>query len=55
MRLLDTQSHELCEFGDGDVPFYAILSHRWDAVEVSLQDLRGGGPEPDGGVQQDPQ
>jgi len=42
MRLLDTQSHEVREFGDGDVPFYAILSHRWDAVEVSLQDLRGG-------------
>jgi hypothetical protein len=42
MRLLHTATHQLREFYGDDIPFYAILSHRWDAVEVSFQDLIGG-------------
>ena len=38
MRLIDTTTLELHEFL-GDVPYYAILSHRWEGKEVSFQDL----------------
>ena len=40
MRLLDTQSYELHEFFDEEVPAYAILSHRWNDKETSFQDYR---------------
>jgi hypothetical protein len=45
MRLLDTSTLELHEFM-GNIPLYAILSHRWEEEEVSFQDLRDGkGPK----------
>lgn len=42
MRLLDTSTFELREFYDGDIPGYAILSHRWEAEEVSFRELQDG-------------
>src|SRR5690349_5495314 len=39
MRLLNTLTLELTEFQDDDRPPYAILSHRWGAQEISLQQL----------------
>jgi hypothetical protein len=39
MRLLDTKTLELHEFFDNNIPKYAILSHRWEAGEVSFQDV----------------
>ncbi|KAK0647076.1 heterokaryon incompatibility protein-domain-containing protein [Cercophora newfieldiana] len=41
MRLLDTTTHKLKLF-HGDVPPYAILSHRWRENEVTFQDLQAG-------------
>jgi hypothetical protein len=41
MRLLRTDTLALVEFFDENVPEYAILSHTWDADELSLQDLQG--------------
>jgi hypothetical protein len=39
MRLLNTRSLEFVEsFPDG-VPKYAILSHRWEAGEVSYEEI----------------
>src|ERR1700761_1985825 len=40
MRLLHTESLELVEFSDANVPPYAILSHTWEEEEVSLQDMQ---------------
>jgi hypothetical protein len=37
MRLLHTTKLELQQFFDDKIPKYAILSHRWEAEEVSLQ------------------
>lgn len=42
MRLLHVKELRLEEFLDGNVPFYAILSHRWGSDEVSYQDFVGG-------------
>ncbi|KAH6682687.1 heterokaryon incompatibility protein-domain-containing protein, partial [Halenospora varia] len=42
MRLLHTLSLKLEEFFDNNIPPYAILSHRWEKGEVSLQDLVSG-------------
>ncbi|KAK4466266.1 ankyrin repeat-containing domain protein [Cladorrhinum samala] len=39
MRLLDTSTLELVTFVGHETPLYAILSHRWEADEVSLQDM----------------
>ncbi|EXJ58047.1 hypothetical protein A1O7_05470 [Cladophialophora yegresii CBS 114405] len=39
MRLIDVKTLQLKEFGSGEVPRYAILSHRWDSEEVSFQDM----------------
>jgi hypothetical protein len=36
MRLINTESLELEEFFDSNQPSYAILSHTWDAGEVSF-------------------
>ncbi|TQV90555.1 ankyrin repeat-containing protein [Cordyceps javanica] len=41
MRLLNTRSLALEFFTGGDIPPYAILSHTWEAGEVSLQELHG--------------
>jgi hypothetical protein len=40
MRLLYTSSGKLEDFTDGDVPKYAILSHRWEKEEITFQDLQ---------------
>jgi len=42
MRLLNTSTLELHEFIGNDIPDYAILSHRWEKEEVTLQDLKPG-------------
>lgn len=42
MRLIDTTSLELKEFFDSYIPTYAILSHRWEADEITFQDYRKG-------------
>jgi hypothetical protein len=38
MRLINTQSLDLEEFFNEDIPPYAILSHTWGKEEVTLQD-----------------
>ena len=40
MRLLNTVSHHLEDFQSEKVPQYAILSHRWQDDEISLQELQ---------------
>ena len=44
MRLLSIDSLALQDFGDADLPAYAIASHRWFAAEeeTSLQDVQNG-------------
>ena len=42
MRLLNTTSIEVERF-TGKVPPYAILSHRWEDDEVTLEDMKPGG------------
>ena len=42
MRLLDTDTLELCEFQPGSIPEYAILSHTWGDQEVLYDDARHG-------------
>ena len=42
MRLINTKSLELKEFFDFDITKYAILSHRWEADEITFQDYRKG-------------
>jgi hypothetical protein len=39
MRLLKVDTLQLHEFFEGQIPPYAILSHRWEDGEVSLQQL----------------
>lgn len=39
MRLMNTTSFELYEFFSSQIPYYAILSHRWGEKEVTFQDL----------------
>jgi hypothetical protein len=41
MRLLNTTSLEIQEFKNDSIPRYAILSHTWDEVEVTIQDMKG--------------
>ncbi|EGX87908.1 ankyrin repeat-containing protein, putative [Cordyceps militaris CM01] len=41
MRLLNTRSLELEFFTSGVIPPYAILSHTWEAGEVTFQELQG--------------
>jgi hypothetical protein len=43
MRLLDTATLEIHEYFGSQIPFYAILSHRWGDGEVTLQDLKSEG------------
>src|SRR4051812_21897040 len=40
MRLINTTTLLLQEFVSDEVPNYAILSHRWENEEVTLQDFR---------------
>lgn len=42
MRLLNTSTLEPQEFEYGNIPQYAILSHRWGKEEITLQDLEQG-------------
>lgn len=42
MRLLESSSRQLKEFFGQSIPPYAILSHTWEADEVSFQDLQNG-------------
>lgn len=42
MRLLKTDTLETQEFEYGNIPQYAILSHRWGKEEITLQDLENG-------------
>ena len=43
MRLINTTSLEIQEFRNDNIPRYAILSHTWDEVEITLQDMKGPG------------
>ncbi len=45
MRLLNTIDRKLEEFGDNDIPPYAILSHTWRKIEITFQDIEGGDVE----------
>lgn len=42
MRLLNATTLDLEEFFNDNLPKYAILSHRWQDGEVSLQDMQNG-------------
>ncbi|KAL7819932.1 ankyrin repeat-containing domain protein [Trichoderma gracile] len=42
MRLLNTSTLKPQEFEYGNIPQYAILSHRWGKEEITLQDLEQG-------------
>jgi hypothetical protein len=42
MRLLHTMTFKLHEFLGSQIPYYAILSHRWGIDEVTFQDLQQG-------------
>ncbi|OAQ69735.1 HET domain-containing protein [Pochonia chlamydosporia 170] len=42
MRLLKTNTVEIVEFAHDQIPDYAILSHRWGAEEVTLQEVQQG-------------
>ncbi|KAL9107300.1 MAG: hypothetical protein Q9227_007752 [Pyrenula ochraceoflavens] len=39
MRLMNTETLELEEFSDAEVPEYAILSHRWGSEEVEFSHM----------------
>ncbi|RYP09478.1 hypothetical protein DL765_008428 [Monosporascus sp. GIB2] len=41
MRLLNTAKLELQQFKDDSIPQYTILSHTWDEVELTFQDMKG--------------
>jgi hypothetical protein len=40
MRLINSTTLRLEEYGGTDIPPYAILSHTWDKEEVSFQDMQ---------------
>lgn len=42
MRLINTESLEMAEFSEKNLPKYAILSHRWGDDEVSLHEYEAG-------------
>ncbi|KAK3697892.1 hypothetical protein LTR37_017209 [Vermiconidia calcicola] len=50
MRLINTTSHKLEEFFDRPVPPYAILSHRWQVCEATLQNYRSSQGEDGPGI-----
>ena len=41
MRLLDTHTLKVEEFGGSTIPLYAILSHTWGQNEITFQDIKG--------------
>jgi hypothetical protein len=41
MRLLNTTTRKLEEFGGNKIPLYAILSHVWGENEITFQDIEG--------------
>lgn len=43
MRLINTTTYEIQGFYGDDIPNYAILSHTWDKVELTYQDLQHSG------------
>ncbi|KAI4209702.1 MAG: hypothetical protein LQ351_007410 [Letrouitia transgressa] len=46
MRLIHTETLELAEFFDSQIPKYAILSHRWGEKEISYKEFcKGAAPE----------
>ena len=45
MRLLNTDTLELEEFGGNKIPLYAILSHTWGEKEITFQDIEGSNAE----------
>lgn len=40
MYLLDAKNFTLHGFSEPNIPQYAILSHRWDTVEISFADIQ---------------
>ncbi|OPB46915.1 hypothetical protein A0O28_0070390 [Trichoderma guizhouense] len=42
MRLLKTDTLEFRDFDYGNIPQYAILSHRWGSEELTLQEMEAG-------------
>lgn len=42
MHLLNMATQQLEFFLDGDIPSYAILSHRWGKDEVTFKDMENG-------------
>ena len=42
MRLLNVKTRKSEEFFDGNIPPYAILSHRWGDNEVTFRDIKSG-------------
>jgi hypothetical protein len=45
MRLLNSRTCKLEDFSGKEIPGYAILSHRWEEEEMTLQDLQEGNTE----------
>lgn len=43
MRLIHTTTKEICQFPANRIPPYAILSHTWDDIESSFQDVSKSG------------
>ena len=43
MRLLNAKTLSLQEFHPGQEPEYAILSHTWDAKEITYEDIAANG------------
>src|SRR5271156_2734122 len=41
MRLVNTTTRKLEEFGGNNIPLYAILSHTWGENEITFQDIEG--------------
>lgn len=44
MRLLNTDTLQIKQFGDYEIPPYAILSHTWGDTELTFQDIVGVDP-----------
>ena len=42
MKLLNSETLTLEEFHHGNIPDYAILSHRWGDTEISYTDITSG-------------
>ena len=45
MRLLNTITRKLEQFGGDKIPLYAILSHTWGDHEIAFQDIQDAGVE----------